>query len=70
MARLSAADATSDFQGTEVTTYTAGANYYYSANVKFMANVIYSEVDGPGANDLVGDEDDGLGLAARIQYLF
>jgi len=70
VARLSAADATSDFQGTEVTTYTAGANYYYSANVKFMANVIYSEVDGPGANDLVGDEDDGLGLAARIQYLF
>ena len=70
VARISDTDATSDFQGTEVLTYTAGANYYYSVNVKFMANVIYSEVEGPGASELVGDEDDGLGIAARIQYLF
>jgi len=70
VARLSATDATSSTQGTEITTYTLGTSYYYSSQVKYMANIVYSEVDGPGANDLVGDEDDGLGFTARIQYLF
>jgi len=38
--------------------------------VKFMANAIYSEVSGPGAASLVGNEDNGLGFTGRIQYLF
>lgn len=70
VARLSGTDATSSRQGTEITTYTLGANYHFSSQVKFMANLIYSEVDGPGVNDLVGDEDNGLGFTTRIQYLF
>ena len=63
-------DATSDTQGTETTSYTLGTNYYYSSKVKFMANAIYSEVSGPGAASLVGNEDNGLGFTGRIQYLF
>lgn len=70
VARLSNMDATSDTQGTETTSYTLGTNYYYSSKVKFMANVIYSKVTGPGAVSLVGNEDNGLGLTGRVQYLF
>ena len=70
VARLSNMDATSDTQGTETTSYTLGTNYYYSSKVKFMANAIYSEVSGPGAASLVGNEDNGLGFTGRIQYLF
>ncbi|OUS73838.1 porin [Pseudoalteromonas sp. A601] len=68
--RISKMDATSSTQGTEVTTYTVGTSYYLSSNIKFMGNLVYSDVEGPGTTTLVGDEDDGLGLAARIQYLF
>ena len=68
--RLSNTDATSGTQGTELTTYTLGTSYYYSEQIKLMSNLIYSEVDGPGVNDLVGDEDNGFGFTARIQYLF
>jgi len=70
VARLSNTDGTSDAQGTELTTYTLGTSYYYSSQIKLMSNLIYSEVDGPGVNDLVGGEDNGLGFTARIQYLF
>lgn len=68
--RVSQMDATSSTQGTEVTTYTVGTSYYLSSNIKFMGNLVYSDVEGPGTTALVGEEDDGLGFAARVQYLF
>lgn len=70
VARVSQMDATSSNQGTEVTTYTLGGNYYLTSKIKFMGNLIYSDVEGPGANALVGDEDSGMGFSARMQYLF
>lgn len=70
VARVSQMDATSRNQGTEVTTYTLGTSYYISSDIKFMGNVIYSDVEGPGTTALVGDEDSGMGFSARMQYLF
>jgi phosphate-selective porin OprO/OprP len=70
VARVSQMDATSSTQGTEVTTYTLGTSYYISSDIKFMGNLIYSDVEGPGATALVGDEDSGMGFSARMQYLF
>lgn len=69
-ARLSSMDATSKLQGTEVQTYTIGASYYFNPKTKVMANFVRSEVDGPGAEELVGTEVNGNAFAARIQYLF
>ena len=63
-------DATSKNQGSEVTTYTLGTSYYVSSDIKFMGNLIYSDVDGPGTAALVGDEDSGMGFSARMQYFF
>ena len=70
VARVSQMDATSNTQGTEVTTYTLGTSYYISSDIKFMGNLIYSDVEGPGTIALVGDEDSGMGFSARMQYLF
>lgn len=70
VARVSQMDATSKNQGSEVTTYTLGTSYYVSSDIKFMGNLIYSDVDGPGTAALVGDEDSGMGFSARMQYLF
>ncbi|NMM40623.1 OprO/OprP family phosphate-selective porin [Pseudoalteromonas arctica] len=70
VARVSKMDATSSTQGTEVTTYTLGTSYYISSDIKFMGNLIYSDVEGPGVTALVGDEDSGMGFSARMQYLF
>lgn len=70
VARVSQMDATSRNQGTEVTTYTLGTSYYISSDIKFMGNLIYSDVEGPGTTALVGDEDSGMGFSARMQYLF
>ena len=41
-----------------------------TSDIKFMGNLIYSDVDGAGASTLVGDEDSGMGISARMQYLF
>ncbi|MEE2023789.1 OprO/OprP family phosphate-selective porin [Alkalimonas mucilaginosa] len=68
--RLSRFNASSENQGTDVTTYTIGTNYYFNTRVRLMANIIYSEVSGPGQQALVGTEDSGKALAARLQYLF
>lgn len=70
VARVSQMDATSSLQGTQATTYTLGTSYYVSSNIKFMGNLIYSDVEGPGTTALVGDEDSGMGVSARMQYLF
>lgn len=70
VARVSQMDATSRNQGTKVTTYTLGTSYYISSDIKFMGNLIYSDVEGPGTTALVGDEDSGMGFSARMQYLF
>ncbi len=70
VARVSQMDATSELQGTQATTYTLGASYYISSDIKFMGNLIYSDVAGPGTRALVGDEDSGMGFSARMQYLF
>lgn len=70
VARISDVDATSDEQGTRVAAYTLGANYFFSQNTKVMMNAIYSKVSGPGTAALVGQEDSGLALSARLQYLF
>ncbi|TMO73369.1 porin [Pseudoalteromonas sp. S3785] len=70
VARVSQMDATSKNQGSEVTTFTLGTSYYVSSDIKFMGNLIYSDVEGPGTAALVGDEDSGMGFSARMQYLF
>ena len=70
MARVSEVDATSSLQGTKATTYTLGTSYYVSSDIKFMGNLIYSDVEGAGTTALVGDEDSGMGFSARMQYLF
>ena len=70
VARVSQMNASSKQQGTDVTTYTLGTSYYLSSDIKFMGNLIYSDVDGAGASTLVGDEDSGMGISARMQYLF
>ncbi|MEI8617644.1 porin [Pseudoalteromonas sp. B193] len=70
VARVSEVDATSSLQGTKATTYTLGTSYYVSSDIKFMGNLIYSDVEGAGTPALVGDEDSGMGFSARMQYLF
>ncbi len=70
VARVSQMNASSKQQGTDVTTYTLGTSYYLSSDIKLMGNLIYSDVDGAGASTLVGDEDSGMGISARMQYLF
>lgn len=70
VARVSEVDATSSLQGTKATTYTLGTSYYVSSDIKFMGNLIYSDVEGAGTTALVGDEDSGMGFSARMQYLF
>lgn len=70
VARLSQMDASNGTQGTDVTTYTLGANYYINPRIRLMANLIHSDVTGPGQVALVGTEDTGTALTARLQYLF
>lgn len=70
VARLSQMNASNGTQGTDVTTYTLGANYYINPRIRLMANLIHSDVTGPGQVALVGTEDTGTALTARLQYLF
>ncbi len=69
-ARFSSFDATSDSQGTELETFTLGASYYLNPDVRFMLNYVHSEVSGPGVSALLGNEDEGDGITARIHYEF
>lgn len=69
-ARLSNFDATSVTQGTEAEVITLGATYYLNTKIKIMANYLISDVKGPGASALVGDQNDGNAFTARVQYLF
>lgn len=70
VARLSQLNASNNNQGTDVTTYTLGANYYLNPRIRLMANLIHSEVSGPGQQALLGTEDSGTAITARLQYLF
>lgn len=70
VARLSQLNASSQQQGTDVSTYTLGANYYINPYIRLMANLIHSEVSGPGQYALLGTENNGTAISARLQYLF
>lgn len=70
LVRASEFDATSETQGTKVTANTVGANYHYSKKLKLMLNYIESEVEGPGAEDLIGEYNDGSAYTFRVQYSF
>ncbi|GAB2197827.1 OprO/OprP family phosphate-selective porin [Sessilibacter sp. MAH4] len=69
-ARFTSFDASSDTQGTELGTFSLGASYYLNSDVRFMLNYVHSEVSGPGASALVGSEDEGDAITARIHYEF
>lgn len=70
LARYSSADATFQSQGTEVDIVTLGANYYVNPNLRFMVNYLHTNVDGPGASALVGQETDANAITIRSQYMF
>lgn len=70
VARVSQLNASNQNQGTDVTSYTLGANYYINPRIRLMANLIYSDVAGPGKQALFGNEDNGTAITGRLQYLF
>ena len=61
-ARYSVLDAQEASEGNIGQTSTLGLNYYYDENLRLMANLLHSEVS--------DSEDDGNGLAFRLQYVF
>ncbi len=63
-------DTTAIQQGTSADVTTLGVNYYVSSKLKFMANYLMADVEGPGTTALVGTHDDGNALTFRVQYLF
>jgi phosphate-selective porin OprO/OprP len=69
-ARFSTFDATSKLQGTVIDVTTIGVTYYLNKKMKFLINYLNSNVSGPGANFLVGENIKGKALTVRIQYLF
>lgn len=63
-----------DIRGGEQDSVTLGLNYYHSANLRFMGNVIFTDVkDSDAVADLTGngtDEDSPTTFLARMQYAF
>ncbi|SEO69137.1 OprO/OprP family phosphate-selective porin [Aquisalimonas asiatica] len=63
-----------DIQGGEQDSVTLALNYYHSSNLRFMGNVIFTDVKDSGAvSDLTGgetDEDSPVTFLARMQYNF
>ena len=70
MARVSRMDASTETQGTDVLSYTVGTSYYFNPYVKFMGNLVFSEVSGPGQFEMTGNENTGKGVSARLHYAF
>ncbi|MFV8835191.1 porin [Aquisalimonas sp.] len=63
-----------DIRGGEQDSITLGLNYYHSSNLRFMGNVIFTDVkDSDAVADLTGngvDEDSPTTFLARMQYNF
>lgn len=62
----------SDIRGGKQETFTIGLNYYASANVRFMLNLIFADVTDSGAlvgGAPVGDDSPRI-LIGRVQFHF